>query len=358
MNQLNTQETTLYFQQGGSDKVYAAQIVPADEGYLVNFCYGKRGSALREGCKTPNPVTLEAAEKVFNKLINTKKSKGYTESTDGALSVVTTGEEKQASGIQCQLLNPIDEDEAIRLALDDNWVAQQKHDGERRLVSVVDNQALGVNRKSLFVALSKEIADGICVDTQMIIDGEDMGSHVSAFDLLELDGWDLRGMGFVQRYDLLIEAAKGHSSIKVSPLARTREEKLALLKLMEETNQEGTVFKLANAPYEVGRPNSGGSQLKFKLYATASVIVEKINDGKRSIAISGLDNESNRVALGNVTIPPNKSVPSVGKVVEIKYLYAFKLGSLYQPIYQYERTDIDPDECLLSQLKYKPDSVS
>ena len=37
---------TLYFREGPSDKVYQASIQPKDEGYLVHFAYGRRGSAL------------------------------------------------------------------------------------------------------------------------------------------------------------------------------------------------------------------------------------------------------------------------------------------------------------------------
>ena len=52
-------------------------------------------------------------------------------------------------------------------------------------------------------------------------------------------------------------------------------------------------------------------------------------------------------------IPPNKDVPVAGKdIVEIQYLYAYKKGSLYQPIYIDPRNDID-EECTIKQLKYK-----
>ena len=40
-------------------------------------------------------------------------------------------------------------------------------------------------------------------------------------------------------------------------------------------------------------------------------------------------------------------------IIEVRYLYAYKGGSLYQPTFLDVRTDIDEQECLLSQLKYK-----
>jgi bifunctional non-homologous end joining protein LigD len=61
-----------------------------------------------------------------------------------------------------------------------------------------------------------------------------------------------------------------------------------------------------------------------------------------------------QVAAGNVTIPPNHSVPKVGSVVEVRYLYAFKeSGVIYQPIYLGQRSDIEPSACQVSQLKWK-----
>ena len=47
---------TLYFRQGSSDKIYQASIVPKDGGYVVQFQYGRRGSALQSGQKNPLPV--------------------------------------------------------------------------------------------------------------------------------------------------------------------------------------------------------------------------------------------------------------------------------------------------------------
>ena len=55
----------------------------------------------------------------------------------------------------------------------------------------------------------------------------------------------------------------------------------------------------------------------------------------------------------NVTIPSNKAIPAAGALVEIRYLYAYKGGSLYQATYLNERDDIEAGDCVLGQLKYK-----
>ena len=72
------QQTTLYFQQGTSDKVYEVDLceVGANQ-YVVNFRYGRRGTALKEGSKTTAPVARAEAVKIFNALVVEKTKKGY-----------------------------------------------------------------------------------------------------------------------------------------------------------------------------------------------------------------------------------------------------------------------------------------
>ncbi|HEV2693041.1 MAG TPA: DNA ligase, partial [Verrucomicrobiae bacterium] len=128
-------------------------------------------------------------------------------------------------------------------------------------------------------------------------------------------------------------------------------QKLALLNQLREGKREGMVFKHLHAPSTPGRPSSGGSQLKYKFYASLSAVVAKVNP-QRSVGLQLLG-ETGWVSCGNVTIPANHKIPSVGQVVEIRYLYAFpESGVLYQPVYLGPRDDVD--ECLTSQLKYKP----
>jgi bifunctional non-homologous end joining protein LigD len=60
------------------------------------------------------------------------------------------------------------------------------------------------------------------------------------------------------------------------------------------------------------------------------------------------------VGAGNVTIPPDHPIPAVGQVAEVRYLYAMpESGALFQPVYLGTRDDIEPGECLRSQLKFK-----
>lgn len=84
------QQTKLHFQDTKSDKVYEVDLYEVgDATYLVNFRYGRRGQQLREGTKTDLPVALETAEKIFEKLVNDKKKKGYQDISEPFVAVET-----------------------------------------------------------------------------------------------------------------------------------------------------------------------------------------------------------------------------------------------------------------------------
>ena len=121
---------------------------------------------------------------------------------------------------------------------------------------------------------------------------------------------------------------------------------------LKQAGAEGVVLKHTDAPYIPGKPNAGGTQLKYKFYETASFIVAKAND-KRSVSLILFEGGKVRPA-GNVTIPPNHDVPAPGDIVEVRYLHAFpESGCIYQPVYLGVRDDIKSDACTVDQLKFK-----
>lgn len=81
---------TLHYQKDASDKVYEVDLCEvAEDKYLVNFRYGRRGANLKEGTKTTQPVALTKAEQVFDKLVGEKTRKGYVD-ISAATSVTTS----------------------------------------------------------------------------------------------------------------------------------------------------------------------------------------------------------------------------------------------------------------------------
>jgi predicted DNA-binding WGR domain protein len=76
-------QTKLFFREGNSDKTYEIDLCEVGPGqYIVNFRYGKRGSALKEGSKTVTPVDLPAATAIYDALEKEKRSKGYAAEQD------------------------------------------------------------------------------------------------------------------------------------------------------------------------------------------------------------------------------------------------------------------------------------
>lgn len=70
-------QTKLHFKEANSDKIYEVDLCESGDKFLVNFRYGRRGAELKEGTKTTTPVELAEAEKIFQKLVDEKKKKGY-----------------------------------------------------------------------------------------------------------------------------------------------------------------------------------------------------------------------------------------------------------------------------------------
>lgn len=350
-----TQRTTLYYREGSSDKVYQAAIEPEGDLFLVTFAFGRRGSTLSTGTKTQTPVDLDTATRIFNKLVNEKKAKGYTEGPDST-PYQHTAKEDRVTGILPQLLNPIDETEANNLLRDPAWCLQEKLDGRRVLVRKAGAEIHGINRKGLVIGLPETIFGCVrSIPGNFILDGECIGNVLHAFDLLELDGEDLRPLQYQQRlvkfYSFLNRTGLHH--VGLIETAIETHNKVRLFHRLQIEKREGVVFKRLDAPYTPGRPNTGGTQLKHKFYATCSAVVAKLNE-KRSVELRLLNGEGWN-PVGNVTIPVNFLVPEVGQTVEIRYLYAFKeSNALYQPVFLGVRRDIEIHECVLSQLKYKP----
>ena len=351
---LKLENVTLYYRAGASDKVYQCQIAAAGELFVVNFAYGRRGSTLNTGTKTNVPVGYADAKRVFDQLVKEKASKGYTPGQEG--TPYTSPEAgRQPSGLLPQLLNPIEEKQVPDLISDDNYCAQKKHNGKHLLVRKEGDEIAGINKQGFIIGLPVpvfEVVQGF--EASVVIDGESIGDSLFAFDLLLLDGVDIRDWPYRERLAALMNLlfSVQQTAIKLVETAFTTEQKLALLRQLKAEHAEGIVFKQIFAPCTPGKPSSGGPQLKHKFVATLSGVVAKINR-QRSVQISLLGRNGWQTA-GNVTIPANHRIPRVGAVVELRYLYAHSESDvLYQPVYLGERDDVAAKECLTSQLKYK-----
>ena len=348
----NMEHITLHYRAGSSDKIYQAAIEPKNNGYLVTFAFGRRGTTLTTGTKTSSPVPYAEAKAIYDKLVKEKTAKGYTVGQDGTPYLHS---DKQSTGLHPQLLNPIDDDQVEKFIADPAYWAQEKFDGRRLLVRKMDDQITGINRLGLTVSIPQPLAESISqCPLDLILDGECVGDDFYAFDALLIDGEEVGGCRYGERYLRLMNllASFQHRHIHLVETHFTTDQKRQALHRMKADGSEGIVFKHTHAPYIAGRPNSGGPQLKFKFVETASFIVGKIN-AKRSIGLLLFDGDK-ITSAGNVTIQANHEIPQSGQVVEVRYLYAFQeSGSIFQPVYLGVRDDITAEECLTAQLKYK-----
>jgi len=326
---------------------------------------------MRSGTKTVAPTEYEKALKIYEKLVLSKTAKGYSEDGDG-IAFAGTENANRVTGYQPQLLNEVELEDIIAMVQADpgKWVAQEKFDGERRGLKVEGGKIVGANRKGLEVPVRKEIEAAVAkIVAQGVsdfeVDCEDMGGWYAVFDLLSINGEDLRGYVAAERLDRLDAFYSNCKDAGIDRVLREaptfeldgpgRIEKLVAE--LGERKAEGLVFKRLDAAYEAGRPNSGGTQLKLKFTHDITVRVKNHTEGKRSVGMEML-HDGVWTGVGKVTIPANHYMPAVGDLIDVQYLYAFKGGSLFQPILRGKRTDYDEADCTTEKLVYKADPTS
>jgi bifunctional non-homologous end joining protein LigD len=347
---------TLHNTSGGSDKIYKISIEPAGGLWVVNYANGRRGGTLATGTKTKAPVSYAEARKACTALLSEKVGGGYvpiagTRFADGMTAEAIAAAAREASGYVPQLLAPISEDDIQRYIRDPDYVAEPKHDGERRMLVVRDGIVSGGNRKGQTVALPRGIAElAATFGRDVTLDGEQIGDRFVYWDVLSIDGVDLKSRPWQER-EVRLNFDRG-SAIQRTVTARTEAEKRKLVEDVRAAGGEGVVFKHRGALYDPGKPGSRATWFKAKFWQSLSAVVGKVND-KRSVGLELIDGDGRRVQVGNVTIPPNHQVPTAGDVVEVGYLYAYDGGSLFQPTYLGKRNDIDVAECLASQRVFK-----
>ena len=353
--------TSLYYREGSSDKVYRAAIVERGPGaFTVDVAWGRRGQGLQSGTKTKQPVGREKAIGIYEKVVAEKMGKGYTPSEDGK-AYARSKDEGRATGILPQLLAPIGEPESRAFIDDADFVAQEKHDGRRVIVSADSEGVTGINRRGLVITLPGEVVEAAraTVDAigrvRIVLDGELLGTTFVVFDVLVLEGVPVQDATYAGRLELLSAFVTPTPNGAIRPVVTSRgADKEAFIEQLRARNAEGVVFKHLESRSRPGRGRIGDvdTHVKLKFHESASFVCTGLNE-KRSIAI-GLFSGDDLVGVGNVTIPPSAPVPAVGTVVEVRYLYAFSGGSVYQPVYLGERADVTPDECVLEQLKFRP----
>jgi bifunctional non-homologous end joining protein LigD len=262
----------------------------------------------------------------------------------------------------CQLLTALDDgmDAAARL-LDPTYAVQQKFDGERTLIHVEKHSITAYNRDGLTSRISKDIlshAQRFTPLAPLMFDGEWIRQVKSfySFDLLELEGTNLRNQKFIDRIGLLGELLQPGATSFIHAARTEIEEagKIALLTQIRDSNLEGIVLKRLAGIYTLRRETR---DYKHKFTHDASFIVLRRNE-KASVDLGVYDDNHKIVDVGSVQIRnayfDRNLKDGVGTVLEIRYMHAFSdSNQIYQPRMIAIRKDVHPDDCLLSQLRYK-----
>ena len=118
---MQNEKVELYFQQGGSDKVYHLELESVGDHWSVQARWGRRGSTLQSDTKVSSSP-YEEAKRAYNRILREKTGKGYqiaqtSKNGDTPISVGLPAT-KEHSGHVPELLTPIEEPEALRLAQD------------------------------------------------------------------------------------------------------------------------------------------------------------------------------------------------------------------------------------------------
>ena len=260
----------------------------------------------------------------------------------------------------CQLLTPIDDgtDAAARV-LDPNYGVQQKFDGRRILLHVERTSVTAYNREGRpYDRMSKDIlteAKRFSVFAPLLFDAEWIReiNSLYCFDLIELEGIDLRPNTFIDRIAYLTRAFKHHETTLIHQ-ARTeveQEGKVALVTQIWDWNLEGIAAKRLDSPYFIGR---SPHNYKYKRTHDASFLVIRRNQ-KASVDLGLFDDNNRLITVGSVQIRDKRfGAVTEGTILDVRYMHAFRNSNqIYQPRMLRIRDDLRPDSCLLSQLRYK-----
>lgn len=344
----------LFKREGSADKVYQGEILDDGGTFRVRFMNARRGQALRLAKEFPG-LGPDAAQAQFDKGLQAKRKDGYTED-EGGQAYTSSEFAGRDSGLRPSLPRPVPEGMLPHLISSSAWALQEKANGENRLLQMdAQGNVRGANKKGLLVDIPAQWVEQVrqAATDPFILCGEHVDDKLYVFDALMIGGEDLRQLTFAQRYTVLEStlAAWRVASIEVLKAYFDPQHKAQMLETWQRENREGGVFKLKGKPHVEGLTDVC---LKHKFVESSACQVLALNE-KRSVRIGLLDADGAVVPVGNVTLPANAPAIAVGDVVEVQYLYFNPGGAFEQPVFLFKRGDMEPSECLLSQVtRLKP----
>jgi len=282
---------------------------------------------------------------------------GMTPST--APANVPAAAVRTAFNYRPQTLSVIDMETAISMLTSGEWVLQEKHDGERTVAEQRTRTVTTGNKHGLATArsLPLPIQQELIAGPDVVCDGEFIKKGMSyvLFDLLVLEGADLRDKTYAERLALLETLAdrySQHVTIVETFRSTSRADIVAKIEDLRAASAEGFVIKRLAATYTAGDQHADAFKVQFR--ATNSFVVGKRHPSKSSVEIFSLK-DGQHVSAGNVTVPASEiDAVREGQIAEVRYLYAYPdTLRLAQATWCGIRDDADPSDCLSSKLRLK-----
>lgn len=287
----------------------------------------------------------------------------------------------------------------------DGFIREIKQDGYRTMVSVKDKEGLVYSRNgkdwsSKLSFILEAIRDSKI--SEVILDGETVlldkngvssfsalhramsssspqGLRFYAFDLLRLNGEDLRERPQIERKKLLSKVIEKINSPRVLYSEHFEEEGEMFFEKMAEFNLEGMMSKRKDSPYISGRNENwiktkclktepfaivGFAYKKDSDHQLGSLLVARKNEkgsmevGKVGTGLSKRDREELLKRINEIEAPSRSfEVPQNYKtrdlhycapeiVAQIKFSEVTENGSLRHPVFEGEREDLSPAQVL------------
>ena len=389
------ESASLYVRSGSRDAVYFLQLTQSEAGWNVRGQYGRRGSTLNLSEVATN-VSYEQAKKLFDKKLRSKLTENppyrYTEESNkidpapassikidastpkapASVGMTAATSVSKESLFSCELLLRVEPVNAMPYAKRDRFWFQTKRDDRRLLAILRNGETFGLNKKGEVVQLDSRLSDGIKRIAKagnfssLMFDGEIESTGFWMWDLLDLNGEQVRELPYSDRLDMLEEIVAALPSdllplFHVVETAKTTTGKLLLWQRLEAIRAEGFVIKDSTASYKPGRC---GQHLKCKFEKTGSVIVGpkprlKANDGHRSVAMYCYNGARPLRFMGTVGVPERYPLPTDGDVIDVRVLYRHHglEGKLIQAKYFGKvRNDVRLEECIPEQFRLKQTS--
>jgi bifunctional non-homologous end joining protein LigD len=247
--------------------------------------------------------------------------------------------------------------------LNGDFAVEQKIDGHRMVLEVIDQETRAYNRKGEEIGVPVHVAavfDQKAFNGKWIFDGEYLGETFYAFDCMAAGKSNLTAEHPYKDRRAVLEAImnklSSSHSVKLAPAAKPGHE-WEFYNLCVENHLEGVIFKGKHGTYSYGERTMNTIKWKFTK-AIDAIVTELRREGKdRSVSIGVYNTDgTGPIPIGSIKIPDAlvDNLP-LDSVVEVEYLYYD--SKLVQPVFKRVRDDKTADECTFSQISARKNAL-